>query len=432
MTQGVEARSLKLLYDNKSISPKQGGPVSLYFSQDVPRNEKDHFLIAEKPGINPESKGDDNSQYFIQEKDICSAVSEKHKKKYLKDIDPLVAPSEESLTAFQGLISAHREDSYARVRMANNRAIKRLERHRKDYIENSFNEQILSCLEGGKPGLKIEIPTYLLSEEKATKLTTDYTEFLFLTVKRECSLPLKNLFKILQVYPTVKRNIGKDGKSKLVPTVIYLENIGGIAGQFMISPWPSGNYAEDSQVLVSTLSSQQDKFIGRTYEQLIEAMTKDFKEEQDKCKQLAGAIIECLNLPTNAQSSVLSNMNLTEAQKNAVVEFIALTQIAESAYSTIITSSFNGVRGLAISPSSRTPGMDKLARKIIREISEGKIGWSDAFRPVSAQCVPYYPPAGTNGASRARHCTITSQRPRGPSGLPAATAFNMSDDSEEE
>jgi hypothetical protein len=144
-----------------------------------------------------------------------------------------------------------------------------------------------------------------------------------------------------------------------------------------------------NQLLISTYDTNEKKYFGHTYEVLIERI-----KTIGNPKRLAQKVLTCLN--NHAQSECLSQLNLTQEQKNAVFEFIALTQTGESGYG-------------QDRRYSRTPSMNKFARKILKDISDEKMSifekkcdW-DLFTLTSV-----YPCAGGGGTGNARALVVSN------------------------
>jgi len=259
---------------------------------------------------------------------------------------------------------------------------------------------------------EIRIGTYLDKINGSKNKSFDaYIKFTVLTT---CTLPLKKVFEILQYYRRFNSLANSLTNRKHYPHLIKMK-VGAINGEFMLSPWTE-KYG-DKQVAVSILDGitpgvpNVDEYYGKSFADLIPKVIGDFNDLQQR--KLAKYLAVCLDKPSNGQNDTLpAGMKFKDdAQQQAIVEFLALTQIVEAV-------------------PARTPGMNKLARHLLRLISQGKKGATFFKIFQSSQYKLSYPPVGTGGTANARKVVKEWHHVGQINGGPPPPCDGMSDDSD--
>jgi hypothetical protein len=212
----------------------------------------------------------------------------------------------------------------------------------------------------------------------------------------------------LQVYNS-KRTSEDNKINGSIPLLITLY-IGGQKYQFMLSEWPMRG--SEGQVSISVISNDADSegrtiFKGQSYAQCLGSITTLGGPQQ---LRLATLMLNFLNL-TNVKITSREFMEWKsfplEVTKSAV-ELLAITQIAEA-------------------HRTRTPGMNKLARKAFNKISKGKSTFESEFISgnFSTEESFGYPPIGGGGKKRAQEAVEGMKRE-------GMQSHDMSDDSDVE
>ncbi|KAK1154887.1 hypothetical protein AOXY_G27912 [Acipenser oxyrinchus oxyrinchus] len=145
--------------------------------------------------------------------------------------------------------------------------------------------------------------------------------------------------------------------------------LAGETRRVIARPAPHGK----NQIYIQTLNADYPgtKSPGTTYQSVIKQLTEGKLDDKD----IAKMILESLDLSLEKQQHIWDK--LSKNQQRAAVDFIAITQIAESVP--------------PINPnikSGRVPGMDKNARSHLREIQEGKKTFKAAFASDDPDFVP--------------------------------------------
>ncbi|CAF3362813.1 unnamed protein product [Rotaria socialis] len=264
----------------------------------------------------------------------------------LRTTDDIASMSTDGIDEkYQQVIIRIMQNSYGRMAMAYQRA-----RNRYHELVNMYNEIFNFELQTLPLKKELNIESYLTVLDPCEK-------YYKVTVKDKYrqNLPLKKVFEVLQVYNSSEDDI----INGTIPLLINL-NIGGRETEFMLSQWPSQyEYTKKNQLLVSTkVESTANNlcFKGRAY---------------DKLHSLA--IFEKLT------KNLHKSWNFWH------------TQIAESNH------------GKRDYNQSRTPGMNKLARQLLRSIAaNGSITFQEMFCSNNTG-FQHYPPFGTGGVKRARY-----------------------------
>jgi hypothetical protein len=166
-------------------------------------------------------------------------------------------------------------------------------------------------------------------------------------------------------------------------------NIGGKIRQFILSEWPGK--VSDYQILISTKITNKDNadshYTSKQYSTLLQGFGSDTAE----------IMIECLDASASATSEDFSENNLNDNDWSRIVEFLALTQIAESNH------------GKRDYNNSKTPGMNKLARHLLRLIADEYATFDETFIS-NSNGKKSYPPIGYRGTARARYAVCHMNR----------------------
>jgi hypothetical protein len=289
------------------------------------------------------------------------------------------------------------ERSYGRMAMANYRA-------RERYCK--LVEKYYEVFEFKRQDKKIVITLYVSGKS----ISKDY--YYDVTLKDpKIDQPLKKLFEILQVYNSDACKIASLGPSDYidgsVPLYVQL-HIGGSDIKFMLSQY-GVRKRRKYQVQVS-MEKTPNSFVGNAYPFWIgNENYKGFRHKNKRKQQnIARNCLDCLDKLVSDQLEVFQKF---QHQKIAnIVEFLATTQIAESNH---------GKRDYT---KSRTPGMNKLARSLLRLIEKEKLDFKQTFDWKYFDD-DTYPAVGTGGTKRARKACCAIQRK-------GASCNDMSDDSD--
>lgn len=283
---------------------------------------------------------------------------------------------------WEKMIKKIMHNSYGRMAMAYQRS-----RDRYDKLVRAYNEIFDFEIRKLTKEEQIIITTYRGE-------TKNYRKFYNVTLKDNYgqNLSLKKIFEILQVYNSTDENPYPDSEDDIIngyrPLVVNL-NIGGKIRQFILSEWPSK--MSEYQILISTRIAHHDNaethYTGKQYGSLVQGFDSDTAE----------IMIECLNASARATPEDFPENNLNDDDWLRIVEFLALTQIAESNH------------GKRDYNNSRTPGMNKLARQLLRLIADEYATFDETFIS-DINSKKSYPPIGYHGMVRARYAVCQTSR----------------------
>lgn len=371
----------------------------------------------------PETKEFEDVEYVIQEKDTLRFATQTEISK-LRGL-PFNAEIGKSI----------QNNSYGRLVMAYQRA-------------RSKSESLLQLY---KEIFEFNVKDGLITVKINNKPDKFYTSYYWVTIKDEYkNLPLKKILEVLQVY-----NISNINDEKDIPLLVNI-SLARMPYQFLLSRNPAKIKKEElNQVIISTLADN-DLFIAHSYTFLlgigstpiaihrnklgIKAQNKSPIKEIDKqnilkydsCtektrnllmknpKASNGEVLGTLKAPKEINNNWSNALNPEEQKELAdflikclanglgfhpeepdvwqkldstaivqIVQLIAVTQIAECNHG----SDYN---------STRTPGMNKLARLILRQIAEGTNTFQEGFNIIQSQSNKVYIPIGVDGSIRAR------------------------------
>jgi hypothetical protein len=396
------------------------------------------FMVTERTDLNapilqkelPKEEDFSTVEYVIQEKDTLRFATQTESDKL-----------RESSSISEKVLEIQK-NSYGRLAMAYQRA-----RNRFKNLLNLYREVF-----------EFKLTTDILTIRMNKNPDKFYTSYYQVEVKETYkSLTLKKVLEILQVYNFSELK-DEDSINGSIPILVTIP-LGSSTYQFLLSKNSSKTRNEKlelNQITVSTRSTNgSNTFIASTYTKLLgigsrpETIHKDnlgikaqynspIKEEiktkvmmyphctedtkkflqvnpratnrqviatltppsqndndwSNKMKtedqrELASYLKSCLDSKLDEQPEEIFIWKQQKDIHNQIVELIALTQIVESNHG----PDYN---------HTRTLGMNKLAREILRQIAVGENTFRDAFNTISNNSTKAYPPIGFNGATRAR------------------------------
>jgi hypothetical protein len=334
------------------------------------------------PECIPESQDFVDKKYLIKEKNLI-IFANKEQEKILDTDDVEQFINEMANISLDVAPSQHKnkgelvmENSYGRMAMAYLRA-----KARYPTLLNSYKDCFKFTLIEAEESKLIT----LLMDKADTEHAFD--EFYKVVLKKNeetKNLSLKKCFELLQVFNSNTK--GDNYVNGNIPALVGLK-IGQVVAMFVLSPWPYN----DNQVLVSMRVGKTRKFNGNAYSSFIDAICRHFPKKDDQAK-LANDILDCLNAPVFAQPNNLRvwKDSLPEDVKNGVIELLATTQIAEASHGTDPNK-------------SRTPGTNKLARKVLGRIATGNTTFRGGLSEIINDNIQVgFPPIGKGGTDRMR------------------------------
>ncbi|CAF1376204.1 unnamed protein product [Adineta steineri] len=270
-------------------------------------------------------------------------------------------------------------NSYGRMAMAYQRA-----RNRRKRLIRKYSEIFeFARVESNQPNIPV------IWTKMDGRNSVGYPKFYRVKLKDKYkNMRLKKVLEVLQVYNSTNEmyhgsNQRIDGTA---PLVVSLE-IGRRSCQFMLSRWLSDYPRTSENQLLVSIKETENNFVGHTYPYLVGDNGGFSTYHVDIQRTIAQCIQTCLDTRMCKQYNYLSAFR--EDLVLRITEFLIVTQVVES----------NHGRNYAY---CRTPGMNKLARRLLMRIATEKSTFSEYFDP-SAEINHYkYPPIGDGGTRKAR------------------------------